>query len=98
MAPWWASMIFLVVGKPRPEPQSLEPRELQEVVGQIDEPLTLALQLLHARQGPAFTLRLGILEVLAEELQVEIERVDVVLDLVNEPARELGKGGVIVGL
>src|SRR5262249_1015230 len=74
--------------------QVLDAREPQEVVGDVDEPLALVLQPLDALERPAFALRLRLLEVLSEELQVEAERAEVVLDLVDEPAGQLGQLGV----
>src|SRR5262249_16711213 len=61
------------------------------------EPLAFALQSQDALARLALTRRLGLLKVLGEQLQVEAERADVVLDLVDEPARQLGELGVVVG-
>ena len=74
----------------------LDAGEAQEVVGNVDQPLALALQALDALQGPAFALGLRLLEVLGQELQVQAERAEVVLDLVDEAAGQLGQLGVRV--
>src|SRR5207245_9154970 len=42
-------------------------------------------------------LAFGVLEVLAQELQIEVERVEVVLDFVDEAAGQFREGGVVVG-
>ena len=71
--------------------------EAEEVVGEIDEFLALAGEPRDAVEGAALARRLGVLEVLGEELQVERERAEVVLDLVDEPAGEFGEFGVLRG-
>ena len=80
----------------RPAVQVLDPGEAEEVVGHVDEALALALEAPDALQGAALALRLRVGEVLAEQLQVEAERAEVVLDLVDETAGQLGEGGIVV--
>ena len=77
---------FLDAGKP------------QEIVGHADEAFAFLLEFLHPAQGPAFALILRLLKVLGQELQIEAERAQVILDLMDEAAGKLGQGGVgIVG-
>ncbi len=69
--------------------------EAQEVVGHVHQPLTLGLKALDAVEGAAFSLRLRIGKVLSQQLEIEAERADVVLDLVDEAAGQFGKLGVL---
>ncbi len=74
----------------------LDAGEAQEVVGHLDEALAFVLQALDAGQGAALALGLRVLEILGQKLQVQPERAEVVLDLVNEAAGQLGQLGVLV--
>ena len=63
----------------------------QEIVRQIDEPLTLRCHQPDALERPAFALRFRVLEILAEQLQVQQHRAEVVLHIVDEAAGRLGE-------
>ena len=76
--------------------QVLDAGEAQEVVGDVDQALTFALQALDALQGPAFALRSAApAKSSASSCRLRPERAEVVLDLVDEAARQLGQLGVL---
>ena len=77
--------------------QLLGPRKTQKVVGNLDEALAFVLQALNSIGCLAFAgvLRLG--KILGEQLQIQIQRADMVLDLVDETTRELGEFVELLG-
>ena len=73
----------------------LDAGEAEEVVGEIDELLALAVEPRDAVEGAALALASRVLEVLGQQLQVEAEGAEVVLDLVDEAAGQFGQFGVL---
>ena len=80
----------------RLEFQLLDAGETQKIIGDAHQPLAFRLQLLHASQGPPFALVLRVLKVLGQELQIQPQRAQMVLDLMDEAAGQLGQQGVAV--
>ncbi len=70
--------------------------EAEEIVGDIHQAPALFLQALDALLGTAFALVLRLLEIFAEQLQIEAEGAEVVFDFVDEPTRQLRQLGVLL--
>ncbi len=70
--------------------------EAEKVGREIDEFLAFAGEPRDAVEGAALARGLGVLEVFGEQLEVERQGADVVLDLVDEPAREFGQFAVLL--
>ncbi|GBD36539.1 hypothetical protein HRbin36_01664 [bacterium HR36] len=73
------------------------PHKPQEFAREIGQPLAFLLESANALQGTTFAVRFWVLKLFAEQLQVEAECTKMVLQLVDNPASEIGEFLVTVG-
>src|SRR6185437_11651407 len=76
--------------------QLLHPGEAEEIVRQIGQAGTFVGKPSDAFERAPLALALRVLEILGEQLQVQEQRADVVLNVVDEPARQFREFGIWV--